>query len=118
MHLFGDAYVSPRIRKQINDYVNTYNFTYSGILKALTYFYEIKDGDKDKANNGIGIVPYVYKDAFNYYYNLWLAQQKNKDFKYEEYHPEEIVIKIPRPQRSIKKRQLFTFLDEGENEEG
>jgi len=118
MHLFGDTYVSPRIRKQINDYVNTYNFTYSGILKALTYFYEIKDGDKDKANNGIGIVPYVYKDAFNYYYNLWLAQQKNKDFKYEEYHPEEVVIKIPRPQRSIKKRQLFTFLDEGENEEG
>ena len=40
MHLFGDTYVSPRIRKQINDYVSTYNFTYSGILKALTYFYE------------------------------------------------------------------------------
>ena len=61
INIFGDNYVNPRIRKQINEYVNTYNFTYSGILKALTYFYEIKEGDKDKANNGIGIVPYVYK---------------------------------------------------------
>jgi len=41
-----------------------------------------------------------------------LAQQKNKDFKLEEYHPEEIVVKIPRPERLIKKRQLFTFLDD------
>lgn len=117
MKLFGEEYVNPTVRKQINEYVDTYNFTYSGILKALTYFYEIKGNNVDKANNRISIVPYIYKDAFNYYYNLWLAQQKNKDFKIEEYHPEEIVIKIPRPQRSIKKRQLFTFLDEGEEQE-
>ena len=115
MKLFGDDYVTPRIRKQINEYVDTYNFTYSGILKALKYFYEIKGNNTEKSNNGIGIVPYIYKDAFNYYYQIWLAQQKNQDFKIEEYHPEEIVIKIPRTERPIKKRQLFTFLDEGDD---
>ena len=74
--------------------------------------YEIKGGDKSKANGGIGIVPYVYKDAYNYHYNLWLAQQKNKDVKIELYTPQVKEIVIPRPQRKVKKRQLFTFLDE------
>ena len=89
--------------------------TMKGVYFALKYFYDIKGNDWDKGNGGIGIVPYIYKDAFNYYYQIWLAQQKNQDFKIEEYHPEEIVIKIPRPERPIKKRQLFTFLDEGDD---
>ena len=89
-----------------------YNYTYSGIQKALYYHYEIKGGDKSKANGGIGIVPYVYKDAYNYHYNLWLAQQKNKDVQIELYTPKVKEIVIPRPQSTVKKRQLFTFLDE------
>ena len=80
--------------------------------KAKTHVEEVLD---DKGQLEQCIVPYIYKDAFNYYYQIWLAQQKNQDFKIEEYHPEEIVIKIPRPERPIKKRQLFTFLDEGDD---
>ena len=82
------------------------------MLKALVYFYEIKGGDKSKANGGIGIVPYVYQNAYNYFYELWLAQQKNKDVQIELYQPRVKEIVIPRPERKIKKRPLFTFLDE------
>ena len=110
--LFEISYIEPRVKAQIKKYVDEYNYTYSGIQKALQYHYEIKGGDKLKANGGIGIVPYVYKDAYNYHYNLWLAQQKNKDVKIELYTPQVKEIVIPRPQRKVKKRQLFTFLDE------
>lgn len=112
--LFGTSYISPRIRKQINQYTNEFNYSYSGIHKALQYFYEIKGHDIEKANGSIGIVPHIYKDAYNYHYNLWLAQQKNKDIQIQLYEPKVKEIVIPRPQRKIKKRPLFTFLDEEE----
>ena len=111
MKMFNETYVNARVRKQINTYIADYNYTYSGILKALIYFFEIKGNSIDKANGGIGIVPYVYKDAYNYYYNLWLANQKNNDKIIEEYVPIIKEIKIPVPQRKIKKRNLFSFLD-------
>ena len=112
--LYQISYIEPRVKAQIKKYVDEYNYTYSGIQKALYYHYEIKGGDKSKANGGIGIVPYVYQDAYNYFYNLWLAQQKNKDVEIELYTPKIREIIIPRPQRKIKKRPLFTFLDEDE----
>ena len=110
--LFGSTYIDPRVRNQIKKFVDEYNYTYSGIRKALIYHYEIKGGDKSKANGGIGIVPYVYENAYNYYYSLWEAQQKNKDVKVELYAPKIKEIVIPRPERKVKKRQLFSFLDE------
>ena len=112
--LFNTTYIDPRVRAQIKKYVEEFNYSYSGIRKALVYHYEIKGGDKSKANGGIGIVPYVYENAYNYYYSLWLAKQKNKDVEVEQYTPKVKEIVIPRPQRKVKKRPLFTFLDEEE----
>ena len=110
--LFQVSYIEPRVKAQIKKYVEEYNYTYSGMQKALYYHYEIKGGDKSKANGGIGIVPYVYQNAYNYFYELWLAQQKNKDVQIELYQPRVKEIVIPRPERKVKKRPLFTFLDE------
>lgn len=114
--LFNISYIDPRVKGQIKKFAEEYNYTYSGMQKALYYFYEIKGGDKSKANGGIGIIPYVYNDAYNYHYNLWLAQQKNKDVQIELYEPKVKEITIPRPQRKVKKRFLFTFLDEDKEE--
>lgn len=107
-------YITPKIRKQLNTYQEQYGYTYSGMHKALIYFYEIKGNSVEKANGGIGIIPYVYQDAYNYYYALWEAQQANKDKNIETYIPVEEVVRIPVPQRKLKKRKLFTFLDEEE----
>lgn len=112
MSLFKMTYVDARIQKQIKKYIEENNYTYSGIKKALVYFFEIKGNSIDKANGGIGIVPYVYQQAYNYYYSLWLAQQKNEDKKVEEYVPIVKEIVIPVPERKVRKRQLFSFLDE------
>ena len=107
-------YITPRIRKQLNTYQEQYGYTYSGMHKALIYFYEIKGNSVEKANGGVGIIPYVYQDAYNYYYALWEAKQANKDKEIETYIPVEEVVRIPVPQRKLKKRKLFTFLDEEE----
>ena len=112
MQLFNYDYVPPRAQKQINQFIKEYNYTYSGMLKALVYFYEIKGGDRDAAHDGVGIIPYIYQDAYNYYYNLWLAKERNANKDISVFIPKTVEVKIPVPQRDIKKRKLFTFLDE------
>ena len=96
----------------MNDYIREYQYTYSGMLKALVYFYEVKGNNKNKANGGIGIIPFIYKDAYNYYYNLWMIQQSNKDKNVIDYVPKLKEIKIPIPKKEPQKRSVFTFLDE------
>lgn len=115
MKLFNISFVDPKIQKQIKKYIEENNYTYSGIKKALVYFFEIKGNSVEKANGGIGIVPYVYTQAYNYYYSLWLAQQKNEDKVVKEYIPKVKEIVIPIPEKNPRKRKLFSFLDDEEN---
>lgn len=115
MKMFNVTFLDARIQKQIKQYHDEYKYTYSGMRKALIYFYEIKGNSLEKANGGIGIIPYIYKKAHDYYYALWQAQQKNDTKVITEYVPVVKEIVIPNPERNIKKRKLFTFLDEEEN---
>ena len=118
MQLFGSDYVYAKIKRQIKDYVTNHGYTYSGIHKALIYYYEVKGNkfDEGKAQGGIGIVPFVYQNAFNYYYAIWEAQQKQEHIvdagSLAEYIPKVVEVRIPVPKRQEKKRNLFSFLDE------
>lgn len=114
MTLFNTEYVEPRVQKQIAKYVQEYNYTYSGMLKALKYFYEVKGNSIEKSNGGIGILPYIYKNAYNYWYEVWLAQQKNAEKIVTQYIPQVKEIVIPIPETTVKKRKLFKFLDKEE----
>ena len=112
MKLFGYDYVPPRAKKQINEYIQEYNYTHSGMLKALIYFYEIQGGDVEQAHDSVGILPYIYNDAYNYYYNLWQAQQRNATKDITQFVPEVVEVHILPPQRQVPKKLRFSFLDE------
>lgn len=112
--LFNLKNLDAKITKQINKYIKEYNYSYSGIHKALVYFFEIKGNSIEKANGGIGIVPYVYQNAYQYYFSLWQAQQVNQNTNVENYIPKVVEIKIPPPERKIKRKKLFSFLDKEE----
>lgn len=114
MELLQEDYISPRVRKQINQFMSEYGYSYSGIRKALVYFYDVKKNDKTKANGGIGIVPYCYKQAYEYYYALWLAQQRNEGKVIAEYRPVVREVRIPRPERPRRRKRHFRFLEEDE----
>lgn len=114
MKLFGYDYVPPRAKKQINEYIEEYNYTYSGMLKALIYYYEIKGGDTEQAHDGVGILPYIYETAKSYYFNLWQAQQKNNLKDIKQFIPDVEEVRITAPKRNIFKKNLFSFLDEEE----
>lgn len=94
--LYGEDYNYISISKQAESYIKQYNFTYSGMLKSLQWFYEVKHNSKESANGRIGIIPYIYEDAKKYYYNLYLAQQRNKEVQNYRLEVKEIVIASPR----------------------
>jgi hypothetical protein len=108
-NLLGDSYNSVRIKKQLKEYVEKYNYTYSGIQKSLFYFYEIKKNSIEKANGGIGIVPYIYEEAKLYYYNLYLAKNNIESSSNNTKQIQEVTIESPK--RFLNKIKLFKFLD-------
>jgi len=46
------------------------NMTPKGIYFAIRYFYEVKKGNIEKAQGGIGIVPSIYKESAQYWTEL------------------------------------------------
>jgi len=114
-YLFNTNTVNAKIQKQIQTYMRDYKYTYSGIYKTLKYFFEVKKNPIEKANDGIGIVPYTYDAAYNYYYALWEAQQLNLGKSIDGFVPTEEVVHIDQPHRKRKKRKnIFSFLDKEE----
>lgn len=110
--LLGEDYNPARVKKQIKDFKKQYDYSYSGMLKTLIWFYEIKGNSKDKANGGIGIIPFVYKDACNYYYSLYLAQIANEAVSADSYKPVVREIEISSPEVYRRPPKLFNMEEE------
>lgn len=111
MDLYHTDFVLPNLRKQVNDLISEYKYTHSGIHKALVYWHKIK-GNPIDYTHGLAIVPFIYKDAYNYYYAIWVANTKNVDKNIADYVPKVREVHILPPERKVEKRKLFTFLDE------
>lgn len=112
--LLQDDYNPARVRKQINEYHQKYGYSYEGMKKTLVYWYEIKGQSKEKANGGIGIIPFIFNDAKNYFYSLYLAQLANKDVQLGYRPPvKEIIIESPRV--FVKKPKLFNVTEDEED---
>ena len=105
--LFGIPQLDIRIHKQISGMMAKFNFSYSGILKTLIYFYDVQGNTTEKSNGGIGIVPYVYKDAFNYYKNLHDAQKRNEEKVISDYVSTGRIVSIQSPIVRPKQKRLF-----------
>lgn len=100
-----------KIKKQIETYHDKYQYTYSGMLSSLKWFFEIKHESIDKSHGGVGIIPYIYNDAKKYYYAIYLAQQKNQDISNYRVRVEEI--NIPSPRMNVRPPlKLFNLDDE------
>ena len=112
--LFKGQQNQAKVNQSIKKFHSEFGYSYSGIQKALYYFYEIKHNSIDKANGGISIVPFVYKDAYNYYYDLFMAQQRNENKKPFIERVREIIIKPPKVEKPVKLFDLDKELDDGE----
>lgn len=111
--LFGIQTLSVKINKQIKDLIEK-GYSYKGIRMTLTYWFEIKGNSIEKANHGIGIVPYCYEQALSYWKAIWEAQQFNKQVQPVKVNTPVREVHIPVPERKPMRivRNLFAFLEE------
>lgn len=73
--LFGEK-ANAKTYTQIKNLMRDYPyFTYVGLERSIRFFYEIKENPI--TNQGLGIVPYVYDQAQEYFKNLGEVQSHN-----------------------------------------
>lgn len=110
MNLFSKDYLTAKVRKQIKDYKQEYHYSFIGMLRSLKWWYEIKGNNLTQANDGIGIIPFIYEQAEKYYYSLLLAQLNNDNNNYN-YIPivKEITIDSPKSYSNKENIRLFNL---------
>lgn len=111
--LFKSEYNYIVLQKQIENYIKNNKYSVTGIHKTLVYWYEVQGNSTEKSNGRLGIVPYVYQDAYQYYLNQFLAKERNLNKNIREYKEFDVIeIKIKTPQKpSFLKRKLFNLDD-------
>ena len=66
------------------------------MLKTLLYFYEVKGNSKHKLREGsIGIIPFQYQQAYNYYYEIYMNSLRAGTGNYNSTKSKEIEILTP-----------------------
>ena len=95
-------------------------FTNKGIYFTLKYFYEIKKNPWSKSNGSLGIVPYVYKEATEYWTNLeWKKRGFMKALEeqiFERANRDVIHLKRPTTQKHKAKYDLNDIEGAEEND--
>lgn len=107
--LFGGYYNKARIQKQLKKFYDD-GLTKEGIYNAIEYWFDIKNEDVSKANNGIGIVPFVYDEAQRHAARVEEMKKAHAQTdimgKFLNAETEEFVIKKPKFSKP-KKIKLF-----------
>jgi len=109
MSLCGWETVPPGAQKQIQQIVQKENLTYDNIRGTLNYWYIIK-GEKLNKDNPLGIVPYVYDQARNFYQRRKEIKEKNQGLLKQEEKINYLTIRKPKIEQ--KRSKEFSFLDE------
>ena len=111
MQVLDEPFISVKVNRQIESFKKEYGYTYTGMLKTLIWWYEVKGNTIEKANGGIGIIPFIYKDACDYYYSLYLARLANQDKDILNYKLKIKEVQIEPPVTKSKPPKLFNLDD-------
>ncbi len=100
--------------RQRNDFINKYGYCDSGILMALKYWFGEKKNSIEKANGGMGIVPYIYDEAQRYYKNIILKKRKLAEQAIRQQQEKNKVIKINENKVDTRKKYIDLNLLNGD----
>lgn len=76
--VYGPKYDYQTINRQAENFIKNYGYTWYGMTKSLQWFYFVNNGTTEKSNDGVGIIPYVYDRAKEYYKEVDTTQKKNE----------------------------------------
>lgn len=109
--LFGRN--TTRAWQQAEKYRRELGYTYKGMAQALEYFYEIKENSIEKSCGGIGIIPYIYQEAIDFYKQIEEDRQRAVA-SLKNYSTQVETIAIPSPSNKKRLNDEF-FMEEEDN---
>ena len=83
------------INTQATNYIKDYQYTWSGMTKCLIWFYKLHHETTEESNGGIGIIPFIYDEVYEYYKKNYETAERNKQIKIEG-RPVQFEIQSPR----------------------
>ena len=108
--VYDESFVDPAKQKSIKNMIEEFGFTHSGIHGTLVYLYDILK-KRPEDSNYLGIVPWYYTEAKEYFTNKAKVNAENAKKDIENYKPKQIVVKTKERERVIQKKK-FSVLDE------
>lgn len=102
--LFNLKTPGPMNNTLIKKYREQKGFNYKGMKNALQYFYEVKKHSTSKSEERVGIIPFIYVEAEEYFSNLEKRRSKNKATLEEE--KVEIKINLKSAQQTEKTQDI------------
>lgn len=114
--LFGLKTAGPMNNILIKKFKEQMGYNYDGMLKALKYFYEVKKRSPNKSEERVGIIPYVYQEAQEYYQRIEEQTRRVGNHALET-KAEEINITLcssPPEKKADNKNELDSLFDDEE----
>lgn len=107
--IYGPKYEYQMINRQAENFIKTYGYTWYGMTKSLQWFYFVNNGTTEKSNDGVGIIPYVYDKAKEYYKEVDATQKKNEKI---ELRQPVVEVKAKSPRAWKQPPRMFDWEDD------
>lgn len=89
--------LSAKIYALTEDYIKRYQFTFSGMYQTLVYLHEIIQ--KDLEGDIVGIIPYYYNNAAEYFKSVENVEEANKNIDVSKMYKQKTVFIKPRTKK-------------------
>lgn len=92
--------------KQIKEYKEKRNYTYKGMELTLRYICEVEKKQlRNAAESGLGLIPFYYEKAKQYYINLYSVQKSFKNIEINN----KVEILYLNPPKTKRKNKLINI---------
>lgn len=98
-----DDELSAKVYALSDQYVSRYNFTFKEMYQTLVYLHEIVE--KELVGEVVGLIPYYFTEAQNYFKSIEQVEEANKDIDISKMYKQK-VIRIQPKKRNIKQLDI------------
>lgn len=92
--------LSAKIYALSDHYISRYGFTYKGMYQSLVYMHEIIE--KDLQDDVVGLIPFYYTDAENYYISVSCVENGNKNKDISKMYQEKTILIKPKQRKNLQ----------------
>lgn len=98
--LIQEDQLSAKVYVLTDEYIKKYGFTFKGLYLTLVYLKEILE--KELTGDVVGILPYYYEEAKQYYTTIEKISAENKDVSFSNMYKEKIIKINPKHKRIMQ----------------